>query len=412
MNSSRQSSVLGNPSILRSKSWLISLGLILPLLAFTVVTFLLPLVQVFTLSVHESVVSDALPNTLNILEAWDRNTVPSNETYDALAIELIQARQNRTIGQVAVRVNRLQSGARSTLIKTAARLRRLDPKNVNWKREMLRTDGDWGKTEIWQAIQTAGDRFTARYFLQSFDLKHNPGKGISLVDESRRIYVALFIRTLMVSIVVTMLCLVIGYPMAYLIAHVSEGFSRFLLVLVLIPFWTSLLVRTTSWIVLLQQEGVLNDLLAAIGLISDDQRIAMIYNMTGTLVAMTHVLLPFMILPLYSVMRNIDSSYMSAAQSLGANPLQSFIRVYWPQSLPGVAAGSILVFIMTIGFYITPALVGGTDGQLISNMIAYHIQSSLNWNLAAALSTVLLVAVIILYVLYDRVVGIDRMKLG
>ena len=411
MNNSDRPS-LANSSVPRGRSRFISLSLILPLLVFTIVTFLLPLVQVFTLSVYEAVVSDVLPNTLNILEGWDRNTLPSDEAYDALAIELIHARQNKTIGQVAVRVNRLQSGARSTLIKTAARLRQLDPTSINWKQEMLRIDNDWSEIEIWQAIQVAGDRFTARYFLQSFDLMHNPDKNISLVDESRRIYVALFVRTLMVSVVVTMLCLVVGYPVAYLIAHVSDRFGRFLLVLVLIPFWTSLLVRTTSWIVLLQQQGVLNDLLVAIGLVADDQRITMVYNMTGTLIAMTHVLLPFMILPLYSVMRNIDSSYVSAAQSLGANPLQSFIRVYWPQSLPGVAAGSILVFIMTIGFYITPALVGGTDGQLISNMIAYHIQSSLNWNLAAALSTVLLITVIILYVLYDRVVGIDRMKLG
>ena len=180
----------------------------------------------------------------------------------------------------------------------------------------------------------------------------------------------------------------------------------------LVPFWTSLLVRTTSWIVLLQTQGVINDLLAAVGLIADDQRISMIYNMTGTVVAMTHVLLPFMVLPLFSVMRTIPPLYMSAAASLGASFLQAFWRVYWPQTLPGVAAGSLLVFILAIGYYITPALVGGQSGQLISNFIAYHMQTSLNWGLAGALGGILLVSVAVLYLLYDRLVGVERMRLG
>ena len=170
--------------------------------------------------------------------------------------------------------------------------------------------------------------------------------------------------------------------------------------------------RTTAWIVLLQTQGVINSLLVAVGLVADDGRIAMIYNMTGTFVAMTHVLLPFMVLPLYSVMRSIPPSHLRAADSLGATPFQAFWRVYWPQTLPGVGAGLLMVFILAIGYYITPALVGGSKGQLISNMIAYHMQTSLNWGLAAALAVILLVGIIALYVLYDRVVGIDRMRLS
>ena len=138
----------------------------------------------------------------------------------------------------------------------------------------------------------------------------------------------------------------------------------------------------------------------------------MIYNMTGTVVAMTHVLLPFMVLPLFSVMRTIPPLYMSAAASLGAGFLQAFRRVYWPQTLPGVAAGSLLVFILAIGYYITPALVGGQSGQLISNMVAYHMQQSLNWGLAAALGGVLLAGVFLLYLVFNRLVGVDRMRLG
>ena len=200
--------------------------------------------------------------------------------------------------------------------------------------------------------------------------------------------------------------------MAYLIANAPPHRANLLLLLVLVPFWTSLLVRTTSWIVLLQTQGVINDALVVLGLISEENRIAMIYNMTGTVVAMTHVLLPFMVLPLYSVMRNVPSIYMNAAASLGAGFSKAFRRVYWPQTLPGVGAGSLLVFILAIGYYITPELVGGRSGQLISNMIAYHMQQSLNWGLAAALSAILLGCVFVIYLLYDRVVGIDRMRLG
>ena len=164
--------------------------------------------------------------------------------------------------------------------------------------------------------------------------------------------------------------------------------------------------------VLLQTQGVINDLLVGLGVIDDQQRLAMVYNMTGTLIAMTHVLLPFMVLSLYSVMRTITPQYLRAAASLGAGPVQAFWRVYWPLSLPGVGAGALLVFIVALGYYITPALVGGRSGQLISNLIAYHMQESLNWGLAAALGAILLLCVLMFYVVYDRVVGINRLRLG
>ena len=228
----------------------------------------------------------------------------------------------------------------------------------------------------------------------------------------RRIYVPLFARTLMVSLGVTLFCLVLGYPLAHLIAHSPPRRGGILLALVLVPFWTSLLVRTTAWIVLLQNQGVINDLLVTVGLVADDGRLALIYNMIGTFVAMTHVLLPFMVLPLYSVMRTIPRSHMSAAASLGAGPLQAFRRIYWPQSIPGVGAGCLLVFILAIGYYITPALVGGSSGQLISNMVAYHMQTSLDWGLASALGAIILVCVTGLYILYDRIAGGERLSVA
>jgi putative spermidine/putrescine transport system permease protein len=195
-------------------------------------------------------------------------------------------------------------------------------------------------------------------------------------------------------------------------AHQPARIANLLMILVLLPFWTSLLVRTSSWIVMLQQQGVLNDILVGLGIISDGNRLTMVYNQTGTIVAMTHILLPFMVLPLYSIMKTIPPSYMRAARSLGANQWTAFWRVYVPQTTAGIGAGGVLVFIISIGYYITPALVGGQSGQMISNFIAFHMQRSLNWGLAAALGTLLLVAVVLLYYLYNRLIGVDRLKLG
>jgi putative spermidine/putrescine transport system permease protein len=385
-------------------------GLALPLVAFIGVTFVVPLATMLLRSVYDPVVADALPDTVALLREWDGESDPGEAVYAAAARELLQAREDRTIGRVASRINRIRGGLRSVLVRTGRRL--LEVRDGPWRAALIDIDADWGDPATWHAIRTAGDRFTTRHYLNAVDLQRLPDGSIARQPPERRIYVALFWRTFVVSLVITALCLVLGYPVAYLIAHAPPRRAGLLLALVLVPFWTSLLVRTTSWIVLLQSQGVVNDLLVALGLIGDDGRLAMIYNMTGTVVAMTHVLLPFMVLPLYSVMRTIPPQQMRAAESLGAGFPLAFSRVYWPQSLAGVGAGSLLVFILAIGYYITPALVGGQSGQLISNFIAYHMQTSLNWGLAGALGGILLACVIGLYLLYDRVVGVERMRLG
>lgn len=230
--------------------------------------------------------------------------------------------------------------------------------------------------------------------------------------EKEQIYLFLLKRTMILSITITFTCLMFGYPIAWLLANLPVRTSNLLMILVLLPFWTSLLVRTSAWIVLLQQQGVINDMLVAIGLVSDDNRLEMMFNATGTVIAMTHILLPFMILPLFSVMKTIPPTYLRAAKSLGATDWTAFWRVYFPQTVPGIGAGAILVFILSIGYYITPELVGGTSGIFISNRIAYHISSSLNWGLGAALGVMLLVVVLTLYYVYDKIVGIDNVKLG
>ena len=405
------------------KAWL----LVLPLLAFIGVTFIVPLGAMLTRSVHTPVVADALPQTLALLRAWDAAGLPGEAVFAAAAQEIRTARETRTLGQVATRINRLQSGMRGVLSRTARQLRNAAPPGGDhgpegagqmsgeatpWRDTLLGIEDAWGEVDTWLAVRRAGERFTARHYLNAVDLTQSGDGSIVAQPPELRIYLPLLGRTLLVSLAITLLCLALGYPVAYLIAQAPPNRANLLLLLVLVPFWTSLLVRTTSWIVLLQSQGVVNDVLVAAGLLGEEDRLAMIYNMTGTMVAMTHVLLPFMVLPLYSVMRTIPPHYMRAATSLGGTFFQSFRRVYWPQTLPGVGAGSLLVFILAIGYYITPALVGGRTGQLISNMIAYHMQQSLNWGLAAALGGLLLACVVVLYLLFDRLVGVERMRLG
>ena len=397
-------------------------GLTLPLLAFVGVTFLAPLGAMLARSVHDPTVADALPRTLAVLARWDGRGLPPDDAFEALAPELVSARAARSVGQVASRVNRIEGGTRSVITRSARRLAAAAPDGPGdtgataaaapWRAQLIAADPAWGTPAIWRAIRRAGERVTPQHYLQALDLDRDVAGSVVARAPEQRIYLQLFLRTLTVSLGVTLLCLALGYPIAYLIAHAPPNRAQWLLLLVLVPFWTSLLVRTTSWIVLLQSQGVLNEALVSLGVIADDERLAMIYNMTGSFVAMTHVLLPFMVLPLYSVMRGVPPAHMRAAASLGATFPQAFRRVYWPQTLPGVGAGSLLVFILAVGYYITPALVGGRTGQLISNFIAYHMQESLNWGLAAALGGILLVGVGALYFLYDRLVGVERMRLG
>ena len=417
-----------------TKARLHALLLAVPLVAFIGVTFVAPLFTMMSRSVHDPTVADTLPRTVALLRDWDRGAgLPPEAVYAQVAEELLTARNERTIGRLATRLNRQMSGARSIVNRTGRKLvqaaRALDPDpdstsdsksdsnkrepgEPRWSEALPEMHKAWGEAAIWEAIALTGSRYTSGYYLNALDLEHKMDGSIGRQPESRQIYVALFLRTLGVSLAVTLLCLAIGYPLAGYIAHSPPGRRNLLLILVLLPFWTSLLVRTTSWIVLLQQQGVLNDLLVWLGWVPDDQRLTLVYNMTGTLVAMTHVLLPFMVLPLYSVMSAIPPVQMQAAASLGATWPQAFWRVYLPQSLPGVSAGCLLVFMLSIGYYITPALVGGQSGQLVSNLIAFHIQSSLNWGLGAALGTILFAAVLLLFLVYDRMLGLDRLRLG
>ncbi|MGP6087293.1 ABC transporter permease [Antarctobacter jejuensis] len=304
------------------------------------------------------------------------------------------------------------AGPRAEMLQAAdALVETPDFETVDLKPAFEKIDEDWLDVEVWRTIQTYSPAYTNGYFLNAIDMQKTPD-GPAMRDEDERIYGLLFKRTMFMSLVITVSCILLAYPVAFLLSNLPMRTANLLMILVLLPFWTSLLVRTSAWKVMLQQQGVINDVLVWLGLVDDAARLVMINNQLGTIIAMTHILLPFMILPMYSVMSTIPPYYVRAAKSLGATNWTAFWRVYFPQSVPGIGAGSILVFILSIGYYITPEIVGGTTGTFISNRIAYHISSSLNWGLAAALGTILLGVVLILYWAYDRIVGIDNVKLG
>lgn len=383
---------------------------LVPTLAFILITFIIPISDMLFRSVHIPEVGRLIPKTIESLQAWNGTGLPDEHTFHALAKEFKILKKERTLGKVALRLNYEKSGMRSLLSKSARKLNKMH--EGPFKDKMIKIDERWGERETWAVIKRLGKRFTFTHYLSAFDLKYDVDGNIIAQPEDIQIHTIIWLRTLWVSLLVTALCLMLGYPVAYLLATLPLKISNLLMICVLLPFWTSLLVRLTSWIVLLQKQGVLNNIFVWLGIISDENRIRMIYNMTGTLVAMTQVLLPFMILPLYSVMKSIDPSYVRAARSLGANPVRAFLEIYVPQSIPGIGAGSILVFIIAVGYYITPALVGGATGQLISNFISLHMSKTLNWNLAAAMGTILLAGVLAIYWLYNRLVGIENMKLG
>ncbi len=394
--------------------------LVAPMFLFIAFTFLAPILRVMYFSIDNPVVVDTFPKTLAALDAWDPAGAPTppEAIYAAMGEEIARAHKKRTIGKAATRLNYTRGGMRSLMKKTARKIARIQVgpfMEGKWKEKFLEIDKKWGQRDVWTTIKYAGDRYSGAFFLKALDLRYDWDKSIAAEPAKRQIYLltgfdSVWWRTFWISSLVTIMCVLLGYPVAYLLASLPLRMSNMLMILVLLPFWTSLLVRTTAWIVVLQTQGVLNDVLLFLGII--DERVQLIFNRFGVIVSMTHILLPFMILPIYSVMKTIPPSYERAARSLGATPWTAFWRVYFPQSLSGIGAGGILVFILALGYYITPALVGGPTDQLVSYFIADHVNRSLNWGLASSLGMLLLAGVLAVYILYDKVVGIDNMKLG
>jgi putative spermidine/putrescine transport system permease protein len=384
--------------------------LALPLAGFLLVFFVVPIGWLLSLAVREAEVPRALPRTLVALKGWQVPQAVPASVFGAFAQDLVQARAESTLADAARRLNYEVNGVRSTLMRAAREASSAAPGTAFDAAFFQGVDPTLVTPGFFAAVQRARGPVSAFYLLASVDLTRNAAGDVERAAEGNRIYLDVLWRTLSISASVTLLCLAMGFPVALLLTQVRERTADWLMVLVLLPFWTSLLVRTAAWVVVLQKEGMVNTLLLKLGLIAEP--LTLIYNRTGVLVAMTHVLLPFMILPLYTVLKGIPPQYMRAATSLGAPPATAFVRVFLPMAAPGVAAGSLMVFILALGYYITPALVGGGSDQMLSYFVATYTTDTGNWGLAAALGLLMLGTTLALYGIAHRLSGGRVMAMG
>ncbi len=378
-----------------------AIALTLPLLIFLAVTFLVPLGALLVRAVENPEVAGTLSRTGDALAGWDRKAAPPDAAYAALLADLAAIPETAQAGVLARRLNSEVSGARSLIMGTYRALplgTGLSP--VEAKDKLLAQDPRWAELPYWWAIAKNSSRWTPDYLLASVDLKRDAQGQVVRVGAQEAAFSDILVRTFSISAVVTLICILLGYPLAYWLASLNERRANLMMILVLLPFWTSVLVRIAAWIVLLQTNGLVNRFLMFTGLTGEP--VPLLFNRLGVIIAMVHILLPFMILPLYSVMKSVPGNYVRAAVSLGSTPLAAFFRVYVPQTYPGVAAGGLLVFITSIGYYVTPALLGGPADQMLSYYVAQYTNVDVNWGMACALGSVLLVTTLLLYGVYRR----------
>ncbi|MDA7778898.1 ABC transporter permease [Candidatus Pelagibacter sp.] len=384
--------------------------LVAPLLLFLLITYIFPIGEMLTRSIDDKMITNMLPKTFKAMENWDGQELPPEEVFASFLLDYKILVKAKTQGKLDQRLNKEKNGFNSILKKLKRKMKKFE--EGNYKEQIMSVHKRFADVSYWQAIKRTAPPYTVAKYLKAVDMVIDENGDIVKVEEDRRIYAQLWLRTLEVAFFVTLFCFLMGYPIAHLLATIPMKYSNLLMICVLLPFWTSLLVRTASWMILLQQQGVVNDFFVMIGLVADDNRPEMMYNKVGTYVAMSQILLPFMVLPLYSVMKTVSPSLMRAGKSLGGTPFVSFWKIYFPLTISGIGAGSLLVFIIAAGYYITPELVGGASGKLISNSIAYHMKQTLDWSFASAMGLMLLVGVMAVYWIYNKLVGIDNIKLG
>lgn len=384
-------------------------ALIAPLAIFLLLVFLVPIAALLYKSVSNPEVVGGMPLTVVEVEKWDGKGLPSEAVYKAASQDLADARKNQTLGDLSKRLNQELAGYRSLLAKTARALP-FKEKPASYKEALEAIDERWGDPAYWQAVRRNTSSFTPYYLLAAVDHRIDDLGEVAPATPDQAIYIDVFARTFWMGLVITVICLFLAYPLAYLLANLPARQSNLLMILVLLPFWTSILVRVAAWIVLLQSSGLINGALMAMGII--DKPLELVFNRVGVYISMVHIMLPFMILPIYSVMKGISPTYMRAAISLGCNPFASFWRVYFPQTYAGVGAGCLLVFILSIGYYITPALLGSPNDQMVSYFVAFYTNTSINWGMATALGGLLLLATVVLYLIYSWLVGASRLRLS
>ncbi|QEX23820.1 polyamine ABC transporter substrate-binding protein [Hypericibacter adhaerens] len=386
-----------------------AVGLVMPLLLFIILSFALPILTMLKNAIDDPEdISQVLPATMQALQSWNGQDIPDEAAFAALAADLKQAQKDKTAALVGKRLNYEISGIRSKVIASARKAEKLEA--GPYKDAIIAMDPVWGERDTWATIKRADSPWTSFYLLAALDMQRDADNSLESVPAERSIYKTVFVRTFWIAFQVTLATLILGFPVAYLLAKLPTRYSNLLMIFVLLPFWTSLLVRTTAWFVLLQDNGLINEMIQLLHLSSEPVRL--IFSRLGTIIAMTHIQLPFTLLPIYSVMKTISPSHVRAARSLGAGPFYAFWRVYFPQTVPGIAAGCLLTFILCLGYYITPALVGGATDQMVSNLVATAINQENNWGKASALGGILLAATLILYSVYNRLVGVDKMKFG
>ncbi len=373
-----------------------ALGLVAPLVLFLGVFFFWPLATMLTTAISDDAVSRAFPATAEALADWDGAVPPSPAIQTAVASDLRENDDRSLLGDAVRRLNSAVPGFRSLITGTYREVRRDEAVPV----DLVAIDPGWGEAAVWRGFARAMPPYTDRNLLAAVDLGRDAEGKIGPVAAQASANRVIMTRTFVIAASVTALCAAIGLPFAMLIAASGGRLRAMLLLAVLLPLWTSLLVRTAAWVVLLQNSGLVNQALEAVGLI--DRPLPLIFNRAGVVIAMTHVLLPFMVLPIYSVLLTISPALMPAAATLGARPLSAFWHVLLPLVLPGLASGALLVFMVALGYYITPALVGGAEDQMISSVIAFYATGTANWGMAAALGIVLLAATLVLYAVYAR----------
>ena len=341
--------------------------LVAPLLLFLLITYIFPIGEMLTRSIDDKMVTNMLPKTFKAMESWDGQELPPEEVFVSFLIDYKILVEAKTQGKLDQRLNKEKNGFNSILKKLKRKMKKFE--EGNYKEQIMSVHKRFADVSYWQAIKRTAPPYTVAKYLKAVDMVIDENGDIVKVEESRRIYTQLWLRTLEVAFFVTLFCFLMGYPIAHLLATIPMKYSNLLMICVLLPFWTSLLVRTASWMILLQQQGVVNDFFVMIGLVSDDNRPEMMYNKVGTYVAMSQILLPFMVLPLYSVMKTVSPSLMRAGKSLGGTPFVSFWKIYFPLTISGIGAGSLLVFILAVGYYITPESVSYTHLTLPTKRI-------------------------------------------
>lgn len=383
-------------------------SLALPVLFFLIVSFVIPIFLLLITALGNPEPKQVLQRTMLELQGWDGTETPNEDVFAAFANDLKVAQENRTAALLAKRLNYEIPGMRSKIVRVARGIAAQDA--GPWRDTILKLDPDLASPKFWLIVKRNALPITPYYILTALDLEWQPDGSVSKVEKDQAIFLIILQRTLLIAATVTLITLILGYPVAYMITVAPPLIGQIMILMVLLPLWTSLLVRTTAWVVLLQTDGVINDVLMMLGI--TNAKIQLIFTRFGTVTAMTHIQLPFTILPIYAVMRAIPQTQLRAARSLGASPLSAFWRVYAPQTLPGVVAGCLMTFILSLGYYITPALVGGPDDQMVSNFISTYINRDLNWGLAAALGVILLSVTLAIYAAFLRLVGADKIKFG